>query len=265
MNDNALANTQAQLTSSNEREKPRLWVGLSIFVCVIVLLIFGVIKIKQWLHDEQQLPVQKVVFSGSRVVLNDQQLEKAIREHQKGSFFSLDVNQVHDLLENMPWVYRASVRKRWPSSLHVYLVEQTPSSTWNDDLLLNTVGDAFDGAKQYSLGYQHALPKMFGPGGSEKTALAGLKAMQTILSNTGLGVEQLFLSERFAWRVELSNGIQLNLGRNEFIDRLQRFIDVYPLLLEQNRPIDYIDLRYDTGLAVGWKAIDEGKETLSLN
>jgi cell division protein FtsQ len=252
---------QAISTIEQEREKPNFWIGLSVFATVIVLLLFGTVKVHDWLQDEQRLPVQKVVFSGVKKVLQDERLEKLIREDQTGSFFALDVNDVHALLENLPWVYRASVRKRWPNSLHVYLVEQIPAATWNDDLLLNEAGEPFDGAPLYDLGYTKTLPSIFGPGGSEKTALAGLTAMQLILSNTGLKIEQLFLSERFAWRVQLNNKIQLNLGRKEFIDRLQRFIDVYPLLREQNKQINYIDLRYDTGLAVGWgEAIEQVPE-----
>ena len=51
----------------------------------------------------------------------------------------------------------------------------------------------------------------------------------------------------------INNGIKLNLGRTEFINRLQRFVDLLPLILQQEKQVDYVDLRYDTGLAVGWK------------
>ena len=66
----------------------------------------------------------------------------------------------------------------------------------------------------------------------------------------------------------------LNLGREERVKRVQRFMDIYPLIkthLEQQakqhkkqknnsekelkQAVDYIDLRYDTGLAVGWKSV----------
>jgi cell division protein FtsQ len=76
--------------------------------------------------------------------------------------------------------------------------------------------------------------------------------MQTILKGAALPVKELFLSERFAWQLTLKNEIALNLGRQEFIDRLQRFVDIYPLLKQQPRAVKYVDLRYDTGLAVGW-------------
>ena len=237
---------------SGKIQGPNGLIGLLVFLFVIAGFIYGGIQVIKWLEDEQQLPVQKVIFSGQRDVLVDAQMEAIIRKHQKGSFFALDVNKVHKILEDMPWVYRASVRKRWPSNLHIYLVEQAPVAIWNDDLLLNIQGDIFDGGDPNKY-----LPKLFGPGGSEKTALAGFNAMQSLLKSTGLTINELFLSERFAWRVELSNGIRLNIGRQQFIDRLQNFIDVFPLLQAQKKAINYIDLRYDIGLAVGWQKNDK--------
>jgi cell division protein FtsQ len=237
---------------SGKIQGPNGLVGLLVFLFVIAGFIYAGIQLIKWLEDEQQLPVQKVTFSGQRNVLVDAQMEAIIRTNQNGSFFALDVNKVHKILEDMPWVYRASVRKRWPSSLHIYLVEQTPVAIWNSDLLLNTQGDIFDGGDP-----NKKLPQLFGPGGSEKTALAGFNAMQSLLSSTGLTINELFLSERFAWRVELSNGIRLNIGRQQFINRLQNFIDVFPLLQARNKAINYIDLRYDIGLAVGWQKNDK--------
>ena len=243
-----------------ETQEPNRIVGLITFIFVIAGFIYGGLQVKQWLEDEQQLPVQKIIFSGTRTVLDDQQMEALIRQNQKGSFFALDVNEVYELLEDMPWVFRASVRKRWPNSLHIYVVEQEPVAVWNDDLLLNTQGDIFDGGDPAV-----KLPMLFGPGGSEKTALAGFNAMQSLLSTTGLTINELFLSERFAWRVELSNGVRLNIGRQQFIARLQNFIDIFPLLQAQNKAINYIDLRYDIGLAVGWQENDKKVQEITEN
>jgi cell division protein FtsQ len=245
---------------TGETQEPNRLVGFVVFLFVIAGFIYAGIQVIRWLEDEQQLPVQKVIFSGQRSVLVDSQMEVLIRKNQKGSFFALDVNKVHQLLEDMPWVYRASVRKRWPSSLHIYLVEQAPVAIWNDDFLLNTQGDIFDGDAA-----NKKLAQLFGPGGSEKTALTGFNAMQSLLSSTGLTINQLFLSERFAWRVELSNGIRLNIGRQQFIDRLQNFIDVFPLLQAQNKAINYIDLRYDIGLAVGWQKNNKKEQEITQN
>ncbi|MEP2651469.1 MAG: cell division protein FtsQ/DivIB [Paraglaciecola sp.] len=235
----------------------QFYAGLVFFVTLIILLVIGVIELVAWLEDEQQAPVQNIVVSGNRTFIDDVEVEALIKRTQSGSFFELNVDETHKTVESMPWVYRASVRKRWPSGLEVFVVEQIPSAIWNDDMLLNKNGDVFN-AQISGLAKlkQLRLPSLFGPGGSEQTALQGYRNMQSLLDSTNLHIVEMFLSERFAWNIQLSNGIRLNLGRIEFIDRLQRFVDLYPLISKQDKQVDYVDLRYDTGLAVGWKTAE---------
>jgi cell division septal protein FtsQ len=48
-----------------------------------------------------------------------------------------------------------------------------------------------------------------------------------------------------------SNGIELKLGREDTLKRVQRFIDLYPSISKHKaEAIEQVDLRYDTGLAV---------------
>ena len=144
------------------------------------------------------MPVQVIDFSGDYQYIDITKLERLIREAQPGSFFALDVNDVFRLVEAQPWVYRASVRKKWPNTLKIYLVEQQPVAKWNEDLLLNPYGDTFNAE-----GKALVLPRLYGPGGSEKTALEGFNAMHALLATTNMDIAELSLSERFAWQVQL--------------------------------------------------------------
>ena len=239
-----------------ERDKAPLSVGLPFFIAVIVLMGYFAYLAHQWLQDEQRLPVQQIVFSGELEMLNHEELTTLVLEKAKGSFFALDVNYVHSLMEEQPWVLSASIRKRWPSILYIHIIEQKAVATWNDDFLLNRYGDIFDGKRDLSeenYKYLSNLPQLFGPGGSEKTALKGFTDMQKLLNNSGQKIAQLILSERFAWQAQLGNKIVIKLGRQDYINRLQRYIDLYPVLKQQDKLVDYVDLRYDTGLAVRWR------------
>ena len=245
---NTDTNQDRQASVKGGKSKTAVWGGVAFLLLVIAGLVFGGLKANQYLQDEQQMPVQVIDFSGDYQHIDITKLERLIRKAQPGSFFALDVNEVFELVESQSWVYRASVRKKWPNTLKIYLVEQQPVAQWNEDLLLNPYGDTFNDE-----GVVLDLPRLYGPGGSEKTALEGYNAMHALISTTDMTLSELSLSERFAWQVQLKNGIKLNLGRQEFIDRLQRFIDVYPLLAQQEKAVKYVDLRYDTGVAVGWK------------
>ena len=64
------------------------------------------------------------------------------------------------------------------------------------------------------------------------------------------------MTARRSWQLTLNNDIKLNLGRGDTMKRLQRFMELYPVLQQQaqtdGKRISYVDLRYDSGAAVGW-------------
>ncbi len=229
-------------------EKPPASVGIFVFAFLIIILVLVGLSIRNLLIDEQKLPIQKIVFTGELNILDAVTLERNIRAQFQQSFFLLDVNQVHEALMDDPWVYRVSIRKRWPNALLIHIIEQHPVAFWNEKAFINKYGETFVG----EVTKNNPLPRLYGPAGSEKTALDGYQAMQTLLTASQQNIVDLYLSERFSWQVRLNNNVLLKLGRQEYVDRLQRFIDYYPFISARDKAVSYIDLRYDTGMAVGW-------------
>lgn len=223
-------------------------IGIIFLIAVCLGLAWASFVLWQWMMDAQRTPIHVIEVSGKTQYIDNQALVRYIRSKNTASFFAVDINDVHRDVVAQPWIYQASVRKKWPNTLQVFIVEQQPVAQWNSDLLLNAQGQPFAGDVVLP-----GLPELFGPNGAEKTALSGLNSMRMLLKNQKMDVQSLILTERFAWQVTLDNGIQLNLGRHEFINRLQRFVNLYPLLKREGRPIKYVDLRYDTGAAVGWQ------------
>jgi len=65
----------------------------------------------------------------------------------------------------------------------------------------------------------------------------------------------LRLSSRYAWTVELDNGMKVALGREQdhttLRNRVQRLIGIYPQLVARVAGgIDTVDMRYPNGLAL---------------
>ena len=78
--------------------------------------------------------------------------------------------------------------------------------------------------------------------------------MNNFLEKIGLKVVQIDVDQRRAWRIRLDNGLRLRLGRRRVLDRLKRFIAVYPVIVaRQAGVIEQVDLRYTNGLAVRWR------------
>lgn len=122
-------------------------------------------------------------------------------------------------------------------------------------MLLNQAGEVFQASSDK---LPTSLPQLYGPEGSEIEAWTAFSQFQEMLKVNNLELTSLALSERFSWQLWLDNGIRLNLGRKEKAKRVQRFIDVYPRMEQRaDAQIDVVDLRYDTGLAVSWKPVQE--------
>ncbi|WP_019027201.1 cell division protein FtsQ/DivIB [Colwellia piezophila] len=248
--------------------------GLGLLFFIVVL--FSLVTISWWLTQhfigQESAPVTSIVVSGEMPYSQRSDILNAIEQVDMGNFFQVDVNEVQSHVLKLPWVYSVAVRKQWPNELKIYVVDQTPVALWNGGFLINQLGHVF----QADIGrIKHHLPTFYGPEGSEQLALENYRDFNSLLSFNALVVDELILSERFSWLLTLDDGVTLNLGREERVERIQRFIDVYPMIKaqlevkkitdkQQNQAVDYIDLRYDTGLAVGWKTIEKVTENKLL-
>jgi cell division protein FtsQ len=173
----------------------------------------------------------------------------------KGNFFTANLDGVRQAFESVPWVSKASVRREWPNKLIVTLEEHKALGTWGEDgRLLSVKGDVFT-ANLDEAEEDGELPEFSGPEGSEKEVLARYKDLHDWFAPTNLTPEAVQLSNRYAWTVKLSNGMTVELGREQskttLKDRVNRLVEVYPQLLEHVQgKIENVDMRYPNGMAL---------------
>ena len=232
------------------------WGGVAFFLFVIGFIAWLVSAGLNWMTDANRLPLSQLVIQGKLEYLSADDVRQGILQlDHLGSFMTQDVDEIQLALEALPWISRASVRKQWPDSIKVFVVEHQPAAIWNQQYLVNTDGEVFEApAEQVT---EKHLAGLSGPDGSSHEVLTALREMQPRLQLAGFDIARLALNERRAWRVWLKNGIRLELGREARMERLERFIGIYPELEQQGKAIEYVDLRYDTGAAVGWKVVPE--------
>ena len=242
--------------TDNKKVHWSFWLGVSFFVAVIISLFVGSWLITEKVIAEEGAPVTSLVISGEMPFTIREDIETAVENIDLGNFFQVNVNEVQQQVAQLPWVYSVSVRKHWPNELKIYVVDQSPVAQWNGEFLINTEGKTFQADLSR---IKKGLPQFFGPEGTENVALENFNNLNRLLNFSDLAIDELVLSERFSWQLTLNDGVMLNLGREDRIERIQRFMDVYPTLKENkedNQQVNYVDLRYDTGVAVGWKTAE---------
>lgn len=173
----------------------------------------------------------------------------------KGNFFTVDLDAVRDAFKAVPWVRDATVRRKWPNGLIVSVEEHQPLGTWGEDgRLVSVKGDVFT-ANLAEAEEEVDLLKFYGPEGSEKEVVTRYEALRSGFATVSLAPVLLELSERYAWRTQLDNGVTVRFGREQanstIKDQMTRLLAVYPRLATQlKNGIKGIDLRYPNGLAL---------------
>ncbi|WP_108649256.1 cell division protein FtsQ/DivIB [Dongshaea marina] len=228
----------------------RFWSGLLFFVVVLILVLWGGRQVKDWLYDGSRLPLNKFVVQGAQRPIVRAEIEAVLQGLPKTtSFFELNVDKLQQQLAAQPWVYQVAVRKQWPERLGVYVTEQQVMAHWGEQQLINRYGEIFSAPTQ---GVK--LPDLWLSGRADEAdkVVAMYHQLQPLFQSGPFRLTHLTMTGRGAWIVELDNGWKLYVGQQRVMERLQRFLSVYPQIQPQQQ-IAYLDLRYDTGIAVGWK------------
>lgn len=201
------------------------------------------------------LPMRHVVLHGQLAHVTRAQAEAAAQAAVSGTFFSVDLDAVRRAFEALPWVRKVEVRRLWPDRVEVGIEEHAVLARWGSDAhakrLVNSYGEVFEGELPDAV----RLPQLAGPAGSAKEVTRRYGGFREALAPLDLDPRQVLLSPRYAWQIRLSNGLTLELGRDQLkepvLERLTRFVAVYTQTLGSlNRRLDYVDLRYPNGFAL---------------
>ena len=224
--------------------------GMIFFSSVLSLTIAIFYFALTWMLDEKRLPLSNLALEGDFQHVSEEEVQKIFFGIENlGTFMSQDIDIIQESIEDIPWAAKASVRKQWPDTIKVFLIEHQVSAIWNGNELLNEHGDVF-GADIASS--KKAVVKLYGPKGTSKAVLIAWQEMSPRFKIINLDITSLLLNERNAWQVILSNNIRLELGKESLDERINRFIALYQKLENQIENVSYMDLRYDTGVAIGW-------------
>lgn len=228
---------------------PWLQVGMGAAIVMLAAMVpWGTSKVLGTM-DQQIIAVD---VKGEFVGDNQGAIERAASEWIGKSYFSTDLSEIKAGLERRPWVASAAVRRVWPGRLVIDIREKKPLAYWTDGRLVSRTGELFAPPNPEVAG---KLPRLSGPDGRVREVIEMAQSMNEKLVSHGLLFAGLALEKRGAWTLELANGIQVVLGRDQVEQRFNRFIAVYQTRLEsRSEEVSRVDARYTNGVAVQWKS-----------
>lgn len=217
--------------------------ALALVALPVVAVVNGWIGAERW-------PLTKLRVQGDFQRVDPAQLRNVVLPYAKRGFFAVKLDDAQAAVQNLPWVEKAEVRKRWPDVLEISVVEHKPFARWGDDRLLSEAGRLFPLPAGLDVG---KLPQLGGPDSQTREVVTLYNESRQLFAPLGVEVERLGMDKRGSWSLSLDNGVEVVLGRADARPRLGRFARLMPSLISRSSaPLQRADLRYTNGFALSW-------------
>lgn len=235
---------------------PRLMNSIATLMAGVAgLLIAGAAFL--WLAQRPYFSFRQIDVHGDLQHVTSASIRNAVAGQLKGNYFTMRLDDTRRLLEGVPWVARASVRRVWPDRLLVTLTEHRALGTWDDGRLLSDAGELFI-ANPAEAEINGPLPAFEGPAAAARDAARRYYEFAALLAPLGMRIASIDVSERRSWTVEVASAeggsTRLELGRDTdtmtLNERVAQIVTAYPMVAARvGGTPQTIDARYPNGLA----------------
>ena len=234
-------------------QKPKYYFHIRVFLALLgILFALGIYFNWQTLLEKMDdKPISGFALAGQKVFTTDADIkESLLKMGMLKGFWGQDVEPIQAQIEALPWVKSSIVRKIWPNRLSIWITEYQPVAFWNQNQFVTQDGVVFQLPIERLK--ENTLPYLGGPDYQSLKVLEAWNQIYADFKSKNLIAKGMNIDERGAWQVTLDNDIVLKLGRGEWKSKLERFVTIYPQVdVPENKKIDYVDLRYAVGAAVG--------------
>lgn len=193
------------------------------------------------------LRVTDVVIEG-RANTPEPLLRAALGVSKGDPILGFSVEQARKRIEELSWVEQATVERRLPNTVVVFLQERRPFAIWQNQgkfVLIDRAGLVVD--NQDVAHFRH-LPLVVGAG-APTGAAALLDAIQERPALTGRIVAAVRVAER-RWNLRMKNNADVMLPEGHEAAALDRLLHLHQTQAILDRPLAAIDLRLADKLVV---------------
>jgi cell division protein FtsQ len=112
---------------------------------LLLLLAAGLLALAavRWVAQRPAFELRRIELRGDLQHVTAASVRGAIAGRLKGNYFTMRLDDTRRLLETVPWVAQASVRRVWPDRLLITLSEHRALGAWADGRLLSDRGELF--------------------------------------------------------------------------------------------------------------------------
>lgn len=189
-------------------------------------------------------PIADVVFEQVLIYQDARQFEQLLASIVGRNLLVTSVQQIKADIEALPWIATAEIQIGWPGVLTIDVIEERPVAIWNDNELISQTGKLFQANTD-----DFDLPRLYGDMDRLDDVMANYLNFNRSLLGFGQIVHELHLTSGGSWTLETETGLLIRLGGSDVLARFNRSLKFMATARKQLGQIDYIDARYNNGIA----------------
>ena len=255
---------RARVKPTKRKARARVWVSwraVRIAVCA-VLAVYAAYRAFDLVLTASTLQVRRIAVHGN-VRLSAGEVQTLVDGLRGANILMADLARYRRKLLDSPWVADVALRRVLPSTVEVFVSERRPMglSRMGSQLYLvdrsGTVIDEFGPRyAEFDLPIVDGLvrpPSSGEPSIDERRAELAGRVIEALAPRLALArrLSQIDVTDLHDAVVLLEGDpALLHLGDDNFLERLQSYVDVAPALRDRVPDIDYVDLRFERRLYV---------------
>nr|VFK39628.1 MAG: cell division protein FtsQ [Candidatus Kentron sp. SD]VFK44992.1 MAG: cell division protein FtsQ [Candidatus Kentron sp. SD]VFK80750.1 MAG: cell division protein FtsQ [Candidatus Kentron sp. SD] len=240
---------------------------------LVLISVLGILALAVWIYMMpalSRIPISHVRVVGELREITEISLREAVSAHLAKGFFGIDVAAVRKDILELPWLKSVSVRRTWPKSLRIAVLEYEAEARWYNGGLIATDGTLFQPLPN---SYPTDLPILKGTSGIHAEMLRQYRELRLALRTIKRKIRQFTRTERPIWEVELNDGLVIVVGDQNSVSVIKQFASAATAVFgERIDNVSRVDLRYANGFSVRWhnvssdasEPVTEGREETNL-
>lgn len=230
------------------------WIIKTSQLLMIVCLFASMIYAFYYLKNITTIQLDKTIWQINNSPLKaltpslKNELLKSIKKQLTKNYFDINLQKIHTQLLAHPWVAKVNIKRQLLDDIHIEITLHQIALRLNNNTYISDKGILFTPKNKIPNSYPLALNTLTNAQNSQEIWAAFLQYRQ-ILKPTKLSIK--VIKKTPVTQLILQNNITLNLGYQQQVRRLQKFVKLYPKLKKQKKLHSRtLDFRYKNGFTL---------------
>lgn len=219
----------------------RLSYLIGVLAVLIIIMSIGIYITDRWFR------IERIVVTGDMRHISRAQLEYTAKYKLHGTFFTLNLNRVEQVFNQIPWVKNVVVERDFPDGINIKITENVALARWNDNSFISSDGHIFTGDDTSN---SDKLPIIYAENKQAEDVIKLYNSLTPVLSGHNVALDKLYYVGAGLTKLYLSDNLQVVVCGTEVSKRLKMLFGYLPRLYAINPNLSYVNMCYKGAVAI---------------